>query len=1239
MATVKEIIFDIKTKTNAGVIEAQKLAKAIDDVEKELAQATKGTLAYYEAERKLLNLQKQTNVQFDQTEKSVNKLSNTFSKAQNNILKLGAITGIGFAFGDAVRTIQNFDQSLADLSAITGATGGDLEFYKEQARELGRTTTVSASEAVEAFKLLGSAKPELLANSAALVDLTEKAVILSEASGLTLPEAATNLGNALNALELPASEAGRVIDVLAVSAQKGKKEIPFVTEALSKFGGIAKQAGVSIEDSAAAVQFLGSAIPDAATAGTNFRNILTILQVQAAKQGRAFKGLGGELDLLAPKLNDVVFLEKTFGRENLLAAQTLISNKDALAEFSAGLNESGAAQKQAETRTSTLSGAFTRLKNNYEDFLLNASNSTGTFAKVINFLADNLSGILSTIVTLGVAYATYKTASAAASAAQFLFAKSVIGANGELVKQGGLFPQLIAKYRAAAGEATTASGKISGAFRGLGAIIKSIPIGTLVTGLLALGKVIFDAISGTKQLTFAQKTLKDAEDSLNKSIAEESAGMNVLFDALKKTNPGTKEREDLIKKLQDQYPDYVKNLKLENATLQEIEQAQANANTQLKINIGLKIKQQKLEEIYSARIQRQLDLTKKLGDEVGLNEKLAGEFLARASKAQAGNKNNLTAAQRNNQGISDAEYFESIFGPIVNDKKFAAFSKKTKDKLLAVARQRTDAPVKLVDFLEGIDQLKDEDEAIKELDKFFDNIENEANKKGPIKITATGSVTTTLTDEEKGKIKKLAQDRFNLEQQLKAELQREVRTGQDSSIKDSEQTEIEKLKAQKILQDARIEEDLNAQIAAAKKEGLLTDATKKLFEDIRAQRLLNNEKEVQAQITKIQKDEEKKRLELQNQIGQNEIDINIANINIDKKELENVKADLEKKLAEATSPAARAAIQEDLKRIKALIISDIEEIKEEQLKKIDLQEQFDLSNAKSDEERKSIQQKAQLERLKLEADTIEQEDALKDEQLERDKKRKQDLLDATKNLFDETLKFADALLNAQIARIDMLIDAQQKRVDKAAEIAENGNAELLELEQKRLDDLEKKRQKAVNAQKALALIEIAFNTAVAVAKAASQTGVGAPVAIITTIAAIIAGIAAATQIASNAGGSFAEGGWTGKGSGKRDRTGFRIAGVVHEDEFVMPKHIVNKGQNKGIFQKILRGRMDIGRELATQKELQYLMLTGGMSDKKADEMINAVKNIQGTDVKWSDGFMETTIKKQYYKQRIKKRIS
>ena len=492
----RRTVFDLEfnLKNLEGI---RRAAADIDRLEQELAAAEEGTLAYEEAQKRLAAAQKAVDAQFKNTQKSASSFTQTLKGAAAQLTAFVGIASGAQILRGAVNTIIDFEQSLANLSAITGATGGDLEFYAEQAREIGRTTTLSASEAVEAFQLIGSASPQLLQNSAALASVTAEAVTLAEAAGITLPEAAATLGNALNAFNLPAEDASRIINTFAAASKEGAREIPFVTQAIEKFGGTAAAAGIGVEESVAAIELLGKTSSDAAGIGTNLRNIIVILRQEAAKQGREFKGLSGELELYGDKLDDVNFLAKTFGRENIQSAANLIANRNELVEFTDAITNTQTAYEQAGTRTATLQGELNKLTNAWNDVVLSFRESTGTFTRVITFLRENLTTILRVVVSVAAGFAAYR-ATLIATNAVLTIGRAATAAYG------------VAKVALTQGiRAATIQ------TRAFNTAIRANPIGLIISGLTTAIALFSDFGDKQQEATENQKAFNDAVAAQN----------------------------------------------------------------------------------------------------------------------------------------------------------------------------------------------------------------------------------------------------------------------------------------------------------------------------------------------------------------------------------------------------------------------------------------------------------------------------------------------------------------------------------------------------------------------------------------------------------------------------------------------------------------------------------------------------------------------------------------------------
>lgn len=208
-------------------------------------------------------------------------------------------------------------------------------------------------------------------------------------------------------------------------------------------------------------------------------------------------------------------------------------------------------------------------------------------------------------------------------------------------------------------------------------------------------------------------------------------------------------------------------------------------------------------------------------------------------------------------------------------------------------------------------------------------------------------------------------------------------------------------------------------------------------------------------------------------------------------------------------------------------------------------------------------------------------------------------IDALGHVANAAVNAAEVSISIKEKEVDRLAELQEKRVADAKAIAENGNAELLELEQKRLEDIQKKKEKFVNAQKALSLVEVGINTSVAIAKAAAQGGVAAPITIATTIAAILAGLAQAASIATNAGGSFYEGGYTGDGDPTQESRALgKKRYTYHKSEFVMNHD--KTARYRDIFEGIHKGNIDLREWQTKVKAFESMKALSMVANPNAD---------------------------------------
>lgn len=291
-----------------------------------------------------------------------------------------------------VQMNSQFESSLHNLSAITGASGKDLDYLKNAAIDMSKQGRQSATDYVEAFKLIASAKPELLDQKENLVSVTQSAKLLADAAGLELPEAATKLTDALNQFGGPAQDAGKYVDALAAAAKYGSAEVPEVTDALLQFGTQAKSSNIDIYESSAAIELLAEKGQKGADAGTKLRNVFLAMSAVDALPKSAVEALaaaGVNTDKLKDKSlsleerlkelgkiqNNATAIVQVFGKENFNAAQILLQNIPRYAELTSQIKEQGVAENQAATNTNTLSTAWEKFKNVLASRFLDGDNT------------------------------------------------------------------------------------------------------------------------------------------------------------------------------------------------------------------------------------------------------------------------------------------------------------------------------------------------------------------------------------------------------------------------------------------------------------------------------------------------------------------------------------------------------------------------------------------------------------------------------------------------------------------------------------------------------------------------------------------------------------------------------------------------------------------------------------------------------------------------------------------------
>ena len=300
-----------------------------------------------------------------------------------------AIGGIGMAFRDNIETARNFEKSMSQLSSLTGMVGKDLEKLKGYAIELGASTTLSASQVADAFKMIGSQQPQLLESGEALKSVTKNAITLAEAAGIELSEAAQTLSVSINQMGGDSSNAERYINVLAAAAQKGAGDIVWLGEAITKSGTTAKAVGTDYEELVANLEQLAKAGYDASTAGTALRSIIMNLEKQANNNYKpSVVGLTQAFKNLGDAHLSIVQYQEIAGKMFAAQAKALADAAGEAENMRIAITGTNTAEEQAKTNTDNLDGSLKALASAWEGLNLHINSSNGLLRDCVDTLHD-----------------------------------------------------------------------------------------------------------------------------------------------------------------------------------------------------------------------------------------------------------------------------------------------------------------------------------------------------------------------------------------------------------------------------------------------------------------------------------------------------------------------------------------------------------------------------------------------------------------------------------------------------------------------------------------------------------------------------------------------------------------------------------------------------------------------------------------------------------------------------------
>lgn len=315
----------------------------------------------------------------------------------------------------AVRQFARFEETMATVRGVSAATGDQFRVLEQQARDLGRTTRFTSTQAAEGQLFLARAGFEVDQIYQALPSTLR----LAQAGTLELGRAADIVSNVLQGFRTDAEETGRFVDVLASAANNSNTNLEQLGDAMAYVAPLAASLNVTVEETAALIGTLSDAGIQATLAGTGLRGVFAALIQPAGMAAAVLERYGLTVDEVALANNDALDVFRRladanlsagdalqiFGRRQVsayLAIQSGIQNVEDLTDRLE--NSEGAAEALAEIMDATLRGAALRALSALEGFafaLISASDGSDTlqeallgFARRLNAITDNMRAYL-----------------------------------------------------------------------------------------------------------------------------------------------------------------------------------------------------------------------------------------------------------------------------------------------------------------------------------------------------------------------------------------------------------------------------------------------------------------------------------------------------------------------------------------------------------------------------------------------------------------------------------------------------------------------------------------------------------------------------------------------------------------------------------------------------------------------------------------------------------------------------
>ncbi|QZY38387.1 phage tail tape measure protein [Enterobacter cancerogenus] len=301
MEAAKKSAADLQLKYNG-------LRQSVQRQRTELAQSGINTRTLSADERRLktsisettaqLNRQREALARVSQQQAKLSRVKERYQagKSLAGSAAAAGAAGVGIATAGTMAGVKllmpgySFAQKNSELQAVLGVDkqSPEMQALRKQARQLGDNTAASADDAASAQIIIAKSGGDADAIQAA----TPVTLNMALSNQRSMEENAALLTGMKSAFQLSNDEISHIGDVLSMTMNKTAADFDGLSDALTYAAPVAKNAGVSIEQTAAMVGALHDAKITGSMAGTGSRAILSRLQAPTGKAYDAIRELG-----------------------------------------------------------------------------------------------------------------------------------------------------------------------------------------------------------------------------------------------------------------------------------------------------------------------------------------------------------------------------------------------------------------------------------------------------------------------------------------------------------------------------------------------------------------------------------------------------------------------------------------------------------------------------------------------------------------------------------------------------------------------------------------------------------------------------------------------------------------------------------------------------------------------------------------------------------------------------------